>query len=250
MPAHKSKKVLFVGLDGADPMVIKKLIDEGRLPNFKKMLEIGVSTTDMGMQGALPTITPPNWASLATGTWPNTHGITCFWNHTPGNPLDVLDYGFDSTLCKAEFIWEAFERAGKKCIMLNYPTSWPPRTENSIYIDGTSIFTNLRGYNDYEKYYTCLEGNFPIEEAPHQVDNSGTDCRVEGEVTTQQAQIKQLDGFGYSAPGLVTEEGGSEEEADAAKCDKIKTPIKVATGWKNAPQGAKEIVIISGSQKR
>ncbi|WP_407310163.1 alkaline phosphatase family protein [Desulfosporosinus sp. SB140] len=247
----KAKKVIFIGLDGADPMLIRRFIAEGRLPNFKKITEMGTTTRDHGMQGALPTITPPNWASLATGAWPNTHGITCFWNHTPGNPLDILDYGWDSNLCHAEFIWEAFERAGKKSIMMNYPTSWPPRCKNSIFIDGTSIFTNLRGYNDYEKYFNCVEGDFPIEEIPHQVDNSGTDCRVEGEVSTQQAQIKALDGFGYSAPGLITEEGGSEEEADAAKCDKVKTPIKPASGWKNAPQGAKEVVLpVNSGQTR
>ncbi|MFZ5645884.1 MAG: alkaline phosphatase family protein [Bacillota bacterium] len=246
----KAKKVMLVGLDGADPMLIKKLIDEGRLPNFKKLLDMGVTTTDIGMQGALPTITPPNWASLATGAWPNTHGITCFWNHTPGNPLDILDYGFDSNLCKAEFIWNAYEKAGKKSILLNYPTAWPPTTKNSIYIDGTSIFTNLRGYIDYEKFYECIEGDFPIEEIPHEVDNSGTDCRVEGEVTTQQAKIKG-DGFGYAHPGLVTEEGGSEEEADAAKCDRVKTPIKPATGWKDAPAGAKEVVLpVNSGQAR
>lgn len=248
-----AKKVMFIGMDGADPMIVEKLISEGKLPNFKKLIEMGVTTPDTGMQGALPTITPPNWASLATGAWPNTHGITCFWNHTPGNDLDVLDYGWDSNLCHAEYIWEAFERGDKKSIMINYPTAWPPKTKNSIYIDGTSIFTNLRGYIDYEKYFTCLEGDFPIEEMPHEVDNSGTDCRVEGEVTTQQAKIKSSgDGFGYSAPGLVTEEGGSEEEADAAKCDKVKTPIKPAAGWKNAPAGAKEVVlpVNSGNARR
>jgi predicted AlkP superfamily phosphohydrolase/phosphomutase len=242
---------MLIGLDGADPTLIKRFIDEGKLPNFKKVIESGATTKDYDMQGALPTITPPNWASLATGAWPNTHGITCFWNHTPGNPLDVLDYGWDSTLCHAEYVWEAFEKAGKKCIMMNYPTSWPPRGNNSIFIDGTSIFTNLRGYNDYEKYFTCVEGDFPIEEIPHVTDNSGTDCRVEGEVTTQQAQIKSLDGFGSSAPGLVTEEGGSEEEADAAKCDRVRTPIRPAMGWKNAPQGAKEVVLpVNSGQTR
>lgn len=250
----KGKKVMFVGLDGADPKLIEFLLEQGKLPNFKKLLAIGVTTQDIGMQGALPTITPPNWASLATGAWPNTHGITCFWNHTQGNELDVLDYGWDSNLCKAEFIWEAFERAGKKSIMMNYPTSWPPRTSNSenlIFIDGTSMFTNLRGYSDYEKYFTCLEGDFPIEEKPHEVDNSGTDCRVEGEVSTQQAQISNLDGFGYSHPGLVTEEGGSEEEADEAKCDRIKTPIKPALGWANSPSGAKEVILpVNNGQTR
>jgi predicted AlkP superfamily phosphohydrolase/phosphomutase len=249
--SQKTKKVMLLGLDGADPMFLKRLINDGKLPNFKKMMEIGTTTESIGMQGALPTITPPNWASLATGAWPNTHGITCFWNHTLGNELDVLDYGWNSELCKAEYIWNAFERAGKKTITFNYPTSWPPTTTTSINVDGTSIYTNLRGYIDYEKLYECLEGDFPIEEIHHEVDNSGTDCRVETEVTSQKAEIKNYEGYGYSAPGLVTEEGGSEEEADSAKCDRVKTPIRDAQGWKIEASGAKEVVLpVNSGQTR
>lgn len=248
--AEKGKKVMLIGLDGADPLFMKQLISEGKLPNFKKMLDIGVTTESMGMQGALPTITPPNWASLATGAWPNTHGITCFWNHTIGNELDLLDYGWNSDLCKAEYIWNSFERAGKKCVTFNYPTSWPPTTKNSINVDGTSIYTNLRGYIDYETLYECIEGDFPIEENPHEVDNSGTDCRVESDVTSQKAAIKDVE-YGYTAPGLVTEEGGSEEEADSAKCDMVKTPIKLAQGWKIDTTGAKEVVLpVNSGQTR
>jgi len=247
----KAKKVIFLGLDGADAMLTKRYIEEGRLPNFKKLLEMGVVTEDMGMQGVLPTITPPNWCSLATGALPYTHGITCFWNHTPGNPLDVLDFAWDSSLSKAEYIWEAFDRVGKKSIIFNYPTAWPPTVKSAIYLDGTSIFTNLRGYIDYEKFYECIAGDFPIEEIPHSVDNTGTDCRVESEVSNMKLEIKNYDGFGYDHPGLVTAEGGTEEEADAAKCDRIKSPIKPAQGWKNAPDGAKEVVLpVNAGQTR
>lgn len=247
----KAKKVIMLGFDGADPMLIKRLVSEGKLPNFKKLLDMGVTTEDMGMQGVLPTITPPNWATLATGALPNTHGITCFWNHTHGGSLDVLDLGWNSELSKAEFIWSAFERAGKKSILLNYPTSWPPTIKNGIVIDGTSMFTNLRGYIDYEKLYECEEGDFPVQEIPHSVDQSGTDCRVEGEVSSHKAEIKNFDGFGYGQPGLVTAESGSEEEADSAKCDKVKSPIKPAQGWKNAPAGAKEVVLpVNSGQAR
>jgi predicted AlkP superfamily phosphohydrolase/phosphomutase len=86
----KTKKVLLLGLDGADALQVKKYVSEGKLPNFKKVISQGVTTKDYSMRSVLPAITPPNWASLATGAFPNTHGITCFWNHTLGNPLDQL----------------------------------------------------------------------------------------------------------------------------------------------------------------
>ena len=59
------KRVMMIGLDGADPFVIKKMIDMGRLPNIKKAIENGVIGDKMAMIGAFPSVTPPNWASLA-----------------------------------------------------------------------------------------------------------------------------------------------------------------------------------------
>ena len=250
----KAKKVLLLGLDGADPMLIQKYVKEGKLPNFKKVIDAGVTTADYSMQAVLPAITPPNWASLATGAWPETHGITCFWNHTLGNPLDQMDYGFNSELLKAETIWSAYARQGKKSILFNYPTAWPPNTENDIYVDGTSIYTNLRGYIDYEKVYECIEGDFPIKEVAHILDNSGTDCRVEGEVSSIKAEISkdEYEGYGYTQPGLVTSEETGESSADVPQADQIKTPIKNAEGWKYAPDGAKEVIlpVNSGGARR
>ncbi|RYD04751.1 hypothetical protein N752_12565 [Desulforamulus aquiferis] len=120
----KAKKVLMLGLDGADPLLVRRYISEGKLPNFKKVMDMGVNTPDLGMQGVLPGITPPNWATLGTGAYPVTHGITCFWNHKLGNELEQMEYGWNSELLKAESIWETFNRAGKKSILFNYPTAW------------------------------------------------------------------------------------------------------------------------------
>lgn len=73
------RRAMMIGLDGADPMMVKNLIAEGRLPNLEKLLKRGIATNNLDMLGVLPTITPPNWATLATGNYPRTHGITCFF---------------------------------------------------------------------------------------------------------------------------------------------------------------------------
>lgn len=241
----KAKKVMLLGLDGADPSLIRRYIAEGKLPNFKRALGLGVTTNDLGMQSVLPAITPPNWASIATGAYPATHGITCFWNHTLGNELDVLDYGFDSGLLKAETIWESYARAGKKSIIFNYPTSWPPQVKDAIYVDGTSIYTNLRGYIDYEKIYEGKTGNFELIEIPHVLDNTGANCRFEGKETSQKAEISKdtYEGFGYTQPGLVTTTQDGELSADVPTADQIKTPIKAASGWSFAPEDAREFLV-------
>lgn len=71
-------KVMMIGFDGADPCVVKQLLDEGRLPNFKKVIENGTTTKDYSMLGVFPSVTPPNWVSLATRNCPNKHGVTDF----------------------------------------------------------------------------------------------------------------------------------------------------------------------------
>ncbi|MDO3410191.1 alkaline phosphatase family protein [Saccharibacillus sp. CPCC 101409] len=251
---NKAAKVMVLGLDGADPTLVSRYIAQGKLPNFKKALELGSAAADLSMQSVLPAITPPNWASIATGAYPSTHGITCFWNHTLGNELDVLDYGFDSGLLKAETIWQAYARAGKKSIVFNYPTSWPPQAEDSIYVDGTSIYTNLRGYVDYEKVVEGSVDQAQLIEVPHTLDNTGANCRFEGEETTQKAGISKetYDGFGYSQPGLVTTTQDGELSADVPTADWIRTPIGSADGWASVPPNARafEFTVNGGAERR
>ena len=91
-------------------------------------------------------MTPPNWATLACGCYPRTHGITCFLNHTLGKPLGITKMNWDSRRIEAELIWEAFEAEGKRCIMLNYCESWPNRVPGSknVFVDGTGVVPFLR----------------------------------------------------------------------------------------------------------
>ena len=47
-------KVLVLGIDGMDPKMTKRLLDEGRLPNIEKMLKVGAAREDLVMLGAMP----------------------------------------------------------------------------------------------------------------------------------------------------------------------------------------------------
>ena len=94
----KSNKVFVLGVDGMDPRLAKKFLDAGKMPHFAKFLERGSAREDLVLLGGVPTITPPMWATLATGANPSTHGITCFWAKIQKNwipwfitwtPLDV-----------------------------------------------------------------------------------------------------------------------------------------------------------------
>ena len=137
--ANTPRKVAVIGLDCALPALIEKHIAEGHLPTFKKLIEGGVLADNCLVP--YPTITPPNWASIATGAWPGTHGITDFHLHLPGTSPDSANVvqAFSSERCKAEYLWDAADKAGKKCIVFNYPGSWPSKMKNGIMVGGSGL---------------------------------------------------------------------------------------------------------------
>jgi predicted AlkP superfamily phosphohydrolase/phosphomutase len=137
--ANVPRKVAIIGLDCALPHLIEKHIADGHLPTFKKLIDSGVIADNCLVP--YPTVTPPNWASIATGAWPGTHGITDFHYHKPGTtPIGMnCVQAFDSQLCEAEYLWDTADKAGKKCIVFNYPGSWPSKMKNGIMVGGRGL---------------------------------------------------------------------------------------------------------------
>ena len=136
----QAKKVMLLGIDAPIVSRFYQYVQEGRMPRIKRWL-------DNGVWGAncippFPSITPPNWTTLATGATIATHRVSCFNVHVPGDELDKTHQGFDSGEVQAEYIWEAAEKAGKKAIVINYPTSWPPRMKDSVQIGGAGLAPN------------------------------------------------------------------------------------------------------------
>ena len=70
-----TEKLMILGVDGMDPRFTKRRLREGKMPNTQKLIDAGACREDLMMLGANPTITPPLWATLATGAYPMTHGI-------------------------------------------------------------------------------------------------------------------------------------------------------------------------------
>jgi len=135
-----AKKAIIIGLDAPLTNSILKYSAKGKLPNITRLMKNGVWAENCLVPH--PTITPPNWTSIVTGAWPGTHGITCFHMHKPSWPLDYCPQAFSSFDCQAEYIWEAAAKVGKLTILLNYPSTWPPRGKNLIQIGGAGLHIN------------------------------------------------------------------------------------------------------------
>ena len=180
-------KVLVLGLDGMEPYTTKRMMDAGKMPNVKKLIESGAARADLELLGAMPTITPAQWTTLACGCYPGTHGVTDFWNQAP-DAIDTIIYGLDSRLCQAEQLWNVTAEAGKKTLVWQWPgSSWPPtsQSENLFVVDGTqpaSVNYSIANI-DIEKYVVASkdfkENNFIDHVSSQNLGDAATDCVID-----------------------------------------------------------------------
>jgi len=81
------KKVIVLGLDGLDPKILGALMEMGRLPNFKKLAEMG---TLAPLATTMPALSPVAWSSFITGMTPGGHGIADFIARDPATYTPVF----------------------------------------------------------------------------------------------------------------------------------------------------------------
>jgi hypothetical protein len=71
------RRAIFLGLDGLDPAVTEKLMNEGQLPNLARLREQG---TYRRLRTTFPALSPVAWSTFATGVNPAKHNIFDFLN--------------------------------------------------------------------------------------------------------------------------------------------------------------------------
>ena len=236
-------KILVLGIDGMDPRVTKKYLAEGKMPNLQKFVDLGAQREDLSMLGAHPTLTPPMWTTMATGAYPITHGITCF-NRQSKEHFGQIGYNFDSRNCLAEPLWNVFAEAGKKTLVWHWPgSSWPPTSDNpNLYVvDGTQPAA-VNNFASVDTEFILL-----ADEKIDQVmikERAATDTNIPcvvNELETSQYELDQS--LGDSCHVLLTEEDG-EGIVSVMPFDLSLSPVKPASGWAQAPEGAKEFTVL------
>ena len=256
-------KVLVLGVDGLDPRLTKKYMEKGVMPNFTEFKNRGSAREDLVMLGAMPTITPPLWTTLATGAYVGTHGVTDFWNPHP-NKLDTLVYSFDSGNCKAEPLWNVFAENGQKTLVFHWPgSSWPPTSDspNLHVIDGTqpSNINIAVGTTEWGQWIEASADVLEAHIAEHEDDGSGAGCVI-SDLESDEKEAGSENGLDMSLKQKVlTNMIMNENEGENAGTsqpelyeNKTTVPIKDAKGWADAPAGAKEfsIPVSRGMERR
>lgn len=269
-------KLLLLGVDGMDPRFTRRLVNEGKMPNFKKLMDQGSCRDDLMMLGANPTITPPMWATLATGCYPMTHGIMDY-NVSPDADKDITLGAFSSKFLKAEPLFNVTAKAGKKTLVMHWPGgSFPPSIEsdNLITIDGSSpgavcAWSSVRdldmlyvastkaeqpSYMPMSIVTTDVEGDEKLHFALPPTSGKGTTPEAKQRLKDYQKWYKEfidVDGYipsdSFVVDNVVYDEpkGLMWHLADFPTGCCI-SPVYPANGWSfDIPADAKEFIIIT-----
>lgn len=103
------KRVVVLAFDGMDPMLTKRFMNEGKLPNLKKIADTG---DFLPLATTVPPQSPVAWASFSTATHPAKHSVYDFIVRDPS------DYTLELTFNKKR--------------QLNAPSFWDFATNHQI----------------------------------------------------------------------------------------------------------------------
>ena len=145
-----SKKVLFIGLDGATFDVLDPLIDRGLMPRLKQFIDGGVRGP---LETTIPPITPTAWVSWMTGKNPGKHGVFEFLLRRKGSGA-LPDTPVSSRSRDGLPFWDVLGQMGKQAIVTNVPCTYPPAMVNGVMI---SDFLTPRGRHDFTYPESLIE---------------------------------------------------------------------------------------------
>ena len=167
-------KVMILGIDGMDPLLLSNFVKKGKMPAFKKFI-------DSNHFGHLFTTMPPQspvaWSSFISGMNPGGHGIFDFIHRDPETLVPYLSTSFTEgpskkigigkwniplnsgkidLLRKGPAFWTLLEDIGIPATLFKLPANFPPLECHSQTISGLGTPDVLGTYGTFS-YYTDVE---------------------------------------------------------------------------------------------
>lgn len=159
---------LFVfGVDGMDPVILQRLMAEGKMPNFSKLAAEG---SFQPLATANPPQSPVAWSTFVTGRNPGGHGVFDFVHRDPktympvssstppaepGTALELFGYYLPvggetpgNTRGGTPF-WDALHAAGVPVEIYRVPGNYPPTPSDASVLSGMGTVDMRGGYGLY-----------------------------------------------------------------------------------------------------
>jgi len=162
-----------LGIDGVDPVILKRLMDAGALPNFARLAAEGTFQT-LGTSN--PPQSPVAWSNFVTGMNPGGHGIYDFIHRDPRHymplssatpppsgeePTTLEFFGYALPLGGDELVnnrsgkpfWDYLVEAGVPAEVYRVPGNYPPTPSEALTLSGMGT-VDMRGTAGTYSWFT------------------------------------------------------------------------------------------------
>jgi predicted AlkP superfamily phosphohydrolase/phosphomutase len=168
------KRVIVLGFDGMDYELTKKLMEEGKLPNFSRAAKEGSFGP---LETSVPPQSPVAWSDFITGMDSGGHGIFDFLHRKPDTMVPYLSTSEASTdestaiklgkyqippsgtvelLRRGRAFWEVLEDHGIPTTVLRMPANFPPSGTARRELSGMGTPDLVGSYGEFSFYTSKL----------------------------------------------------------------------------------------------
>ncbi|MEW5806088.1 MAG: alkaline phosphatase family protein [Acidobacteriota bacterium] len=169
---ESSVKVIVLGFDGMDPLIVGTLMEQGRLPHFQKLRSEGGYRP---LRTSIPPQSPVAWSNFITGTNPGGHAIYDFIHRNPdnyfpylstsrtegasktikiGNYVLPISGGKVELLRKGRAFWQILEDHDIPATIFKIPSNFPPAETKQRTISGMGTPDIVGSYGIFNFYTT------------------------------------------------------------------------------------------------
>lgn len=208
LAAAKTERVVILGLDGLEPSITERLLQEGKLPNLQKLQDSGSYSH---LQTTYPALSPVAWSAFSTGVGPGGHNIFDFLSRNRhsylpelssskvGTPKRKLSFGkFEIPLGKpivrflrrSKSFWKILGENGIFSHVLRVPITFPPEKFNGALLSAMCV-PDLWGTQGTFSYFTSEASENQIKEGGERAIVSVDGNRVEGFIKGPENSIKK-----------------------------------------------------------
>lgn len=125
-----AQRLLIIGLDGATFSILGPYMEQGRLPNLKRLIDTGTAGT---LRSTLPPMTCPAWPTFATGQGCGKHGLFTFimYDVATGRAEFV-----NNRACRCKKLWHYAAEQGLRPACISVPITYPADRFDGLMVSG------------------------------------------------------------------------------------------------------------------
>ena len=133
------RKILLIGLDGADWQLMDPWMAQGKLPNLARLKARAAWANLKSLQ---PILSPLLWTTVATGRKPEEHGVVDFLVKDPATGQKVP---ISSRFRKVPALWNLFSEMGRTVGVVAWWASYPAEPVRGVIVSDRVAYS-LFGY--------------------------------------------------------------------------------------------------------